>query len=213
MSNKIKLILTIIAYAAIGLGCWWFATKLLGCEKDYAEKKTRIVIDTQTVKRYSEQVKRDTVVKFLEKVIYKQLEPKIIYKQHTDTIFRETMKKKDVMIRIEKDEEDMSIYAYNEEAGEVKEYEFEDVGEDFIATSVDGNIMMQSQRFDWTGVDVFGGAELLNFKLKEPEYRKYIIGLVTGMKYKDLKLELGLDMDLNNKDVKTFLKLNYKLFK
>ena len=72
------------------------------------------VASQSVVSSLEEKVRVDTVVKFLERVKYKEVKPEVIYEQKVDTTFIEKYKDHDVMLQVEKKGNKLSIYALNE---------------------------------------------------------------------------------------------------
>ena len=91
------------------------------------------VASESVVSSLEEKVRVDTVVKFLERVKYKEVKPEVIYEQRVDTAFIERYKDHDVMLQVEKKGNKLSIYALNEKNEVVKKMEYEDVGNNFIS--------------------------------------------------------------------------------
>ena len=93
------------------------------------------MLDTTTRTRYEKEIKKDTVIKWYDKIKWKQSPPEKIYYQKVDSVFQEKIKYKDLMLKVDKHGEDLKIFAINENDSIIKEYYFK-VNDDFIATSI-----------------------------------------------------------------------------
>jgi hypothetical protein len=100
-----------------------------------------------------EQVMADTVMKFIETIVYKQSEPKITYIQKIDSIFIEKMKSYNLITKvIKKRNGDMTLFIYNQNDSLLKRIEFENVGQSFEITSQKNNVFVKSNLWDWNGI-------------------------------------------------------------
>jgi len=146
------------------------------------------VASQSVVSSLEEKVRVDTVVKFLERVKYKEVKPEVIYEQKVDTTFIEKYKDHDVMLQVEKKGNKLSIYALNEKNEVVKKMEYEDVGNNFTATSQPGKVFVKSQIWYWTGLIGtasydFGRADTLNSKFSPNDLK---LGIKSGISYKNI---------------------------
>lgn len=179
--NKTILILSIVV-SILGT---YFLTKWL------TNSETIYHTDTLTVERYSEKVKRDTVIRWYEKVIYKEVEPEKIYVEKIDSIFIETIKYKDLILRVEKTRNKLSIFAVNLRDSLLKEYNFADVGQEWTATSVTGNVFLKSKRVTWYGIEPY--IFYSQNDLKDWTINKFGAGIRTGITLNRLKLTIGAE--------------------
>lgn len=152
---------------------------------------TILVTDTLTVERYSEKVKHDTVIKWYEKVIYKEVEPEKIYVEKIDSVFIETIKYKDLILRVEKSRNKLSIFAVNLQDSLLKEYNFADVGQEWTATSVTGNVFLRSKRITWYGIEPY--IFYSQNDLKDWTLNKFGAGIRTGIVFNRLKFTVGAE--------------------
>lgn len=117
-----------------------------------SDGSTLIIHDTLVVDRYKELVKKDTVIKWYEKIIWKESEPKVIYVQKVDSVFIEKVKGYDVMLRVEKAGDKLKIIAFNQSGKILKEYIYDNIGNSFIAVSQDSNIFIKSKKVEFNGI-------------------------------------------------------------
>jgi hypothetical protein len=172
-----------------------------------------VIHDTTIVTRYKNDLKNDTIVKWYEKIIYKKSEPEKILVQKIDTVFIENVKDLDVMLQIKKTKDILNIKAVNQNGKILKELDYKNVGNDFIATSVKNNVVLKSKKFYLDGLILY--AEL-NSKLKKiqnncPDKK---LGLSTGINYLDkFNLLVGIYFSASEKTLGTYFGFNYKILK
>lgn len=185
-----------------------FYLKHLSDDKKYPA--VTVIHDTNVVIRYQTELKHDTIVRWYEKVVYKESEPVVIYQQKIDSVFLEKIKFQDVMLKVEKNKKQLHIYAINENDSLIKEIFYEDVGNDFTATSnSNGGIFVKSKRFYFNGIEPFVQYEY-NLNQKQQGYN---FGIKTGVNYNDfifLKPYISYNKD---KDFNTGIELSLKLIK
>lgn len=209
-----KYILPVLIFGGIIFAGWkafdWFI------DKTVAERTAMIIPDTKVVERIKTVQQRDTIIKWYEKPLYKEVKPTVIFVQSDSTI-REELKDKDLIINLEKDGDKIRMFAHNDNDSTVKEYVFDGVGRDFSATAMTGNIMIKSQRFYWEGLNLSVDvglklSDLNNFKTIN-FYDKNIY-LTTGWNYNErLGLEVGGKYNFNTNNYSLYTKLNFKLIK
>ncbi len=182
-----------------------------GCTRDLSPIA---IHDTTTVIRYHDAVKMDTVIKWYERVIYKESKPTVIYEQKVDTVFIEQTKDYDLMLHVKKKGTDLWIYAINQNGQVLKEYVYHNVGDDFSAVSQPENIFVKSARFGWNGI-----APLINYRWRFTDQRwnegRFGIGVKTGINYLErLDLSLSIENPLTTlQDTELRLQLEYNLFR
>lgn len=188
-----------------------------GCsDHTIPEPETRIVYDTSVVYKYNEVIKRDTVVKWYERVIYKEVPSKTVYVQKVDTAFIEKMKYEDVMLSVSKRGSELKIFALNQAGMLLKEYTYK-VGDDFNASSAKDKLIIKTRKFYWTGIDMTAEGNINPADiLKNDFYRNinYRISAETGISwYDDVSLKVGLERDFTSGVNSVKLKTTVKLLK
>lgn len=172
-----------------------------GCNDEPVEPETRIIYDTSVVYKYNEVVKRDTVIKWYEKVIYKEVPANTIYVQKVDTAFIEKVKYEDVMLSVSKRGKDLTIYALNQAGMLLKEYHYR-IGDDFTATSAKDKLIVKTRKLYWTGIDLTAEGNINPVDvIKSDFYRNvnYRLGMESGVSlYDDVSLKLGLERDFSS---------------
>jgi hypothetical protein len=204
--------LTIIIIAVIGIVVGIVATSLFfkSCGKDPAISETIYVHDTTVVTRYLTELKTDTVIKWYERIIYKNVHPDVVYEQKVDSIFIERIRYKDVMLKVEKSGNKVRIYAVNQKDSLLKEYIFSSVGNDFTATATDNNIFLKTKKFYWSGLITELKATSKINKLAEYRDYEYTAGIKTGVSYYDkLYLLGGIEYPMKLQEPLLKLELNY----
>ena len=116
--------------------------------------ETIVMHDTTTLIRYETKLQHDTVIKWYEKVIYKESKPTYIYYQTVDTVFLKSIKGYDFMLRVQKDGDKLYITAVNLDGHIIKEYIYDDVSDNFTAVSKDSAIYVKSKFFEYEGISL-----------------------------------------------------------
>lgn len=156
-----------------------------------------------------EEVLKDTVIKWYEKIIYKQVNPKVTYIQTADTIFQEVIKDFDLIFKvIKKRNGDLTLFAFNRGGELVKKYEFENVGNAFQITSLKNNIFVKSNLWSWNGVYLKSEAKTTI----DNEWKNNLIidnGIYTGINFNNI---IDLNMGIGyNKQTKFNINLETKI--
>ena len=181
-----------------------------------------VVVDTTIITRTEIEVQTDTVVRWYEKIVYKQVEPKIIYVQklqrdtvnHTDSVFIELVRHTDVMLKLDKKGTSLVVKAFNQNDSLVKEYIFDDVYSNFTVTAQQNNLFVKTQKLYFDGLSLLAGASLRSSLLKHNLLNSldYYAGLQSGFTYKErvsLLGDVGYDFGVNPDFIfKLSLKLN-----
>jgi len=213
MSKPIKYILIACVFIIILGALYLFAVNFNGYNKDEV-KIQHVIYDTSVITRYETKLKHDTVIKWYEKIIYKQLEPEKVYVQKVDTQFIEKSKSMDVMLNVRKKGRDLTIYALNQNGMLLKEYHYT-VGDDFTATSATDRLVVKTKKFYWTGIDANTEVYMKpqdiihnNFYTKF----KYRASVETGISYYDyVRLKLGVERDFGTGENLVKLKTSFKI--
>lgn len=210
-----KIIYWIIGIVVFTLLVWYGLRVINGFIDKEATSRSKIIYDTNTTARLKQDWKADTVILWRDKILYKQSDPKIIYVQ-SDSLVRENLRNKDLMISLKKENDILRIFAHNSEDSVIKEYFFEGVNRDFTATAMTGNIMVKSQKFYWNGISAESEIGLnLNDLSKYDKINSYTktISLSTGWNYEEkIGFDVGVkyDFDLKNYSLLTKLKFTIK---
>jgi hypothetical protein len=155
------------------------------CEKDILDgntSNTLILNDTGLNRKQAGITASDTVIKFVNKIVYRQAEPVVIYYSKADTNLLQQLPKLDVMTNFEKNGDDVRIFAVNATDSTIKEYEFADIGPYFTVTSQHGKLFLKTRRAWWNGINIKGEYQMNNFR---------------GIKNFDKAFMLGLESDFN----------------
>jgi hypothetical protein len=171
------------------------------------KSNTIIEKDTTILTRYEKELKKDTIIKWYEKVIYKKSEPEKIYLQKIDTLFIEKVKKLDLMLQVKKENNKLIIKAINQNGKTLKEYIYDDVYTNFTAVSQKDNIYVNSKMFYWNRIN-----SILNLQWSIFNEKKLNVnfGLETGVNYKNkIDLNTGIIYSPGNKDL--ILNTNLKI--
>jgi hypothetical protein len=153
----------------------------------------------------------DTVIKWYEKIVYKQSEPKVIYIQKVDSAFIEVMKDYDLITKvIKKRNGDMTLFIYNQNGKELKRMEFENVGQSFQITSQKNNVFVKSDLWNWNGL-------YFKSQLKVPLNNNYLKetylenGLFTGINFNNI-IDLNIGISYNKlENIKGILETKIKI--
>lgn len=205
-----KKILIWIIIVCISIAIWHFVIiKIKGClYGDFNQQPSTIIIhDTNVVVRYEYKV--DTVIKWYERIVWKESPPKVIYQQQLDTVYLEKYLKYDLMLGLERINNKLRIWALNQDGLKLKEEIFDDVGPEFKAYSTTSKIVIKSKRWYWEGINLLTGLEQDQFKKFKPDY---VNNLRTGFNYFDkVGVEFGIRYNWTNKQINGFANLKLKI--
>lgn len=203
MNNYLKYIFIGIFFILIGVSLSYIFRKQLPFNN------TVIIHDTTVIDRFHTEIKKDTVIKWYEKIVYKNVLPNVIYETKIDSVFIETIKYKDVMLKVEKSGYSIKIFAVNVKDSLIKEYNFAGVGQDWTATSTTGNVFLKAKRLNWNGVTPYF---LYGYGLQDNK-QGFVLGIETGFTFTRLNINGYIDYNNKHNDLMTGLKLSYNLFR
>ena len=189
--------------AAIVLILLIFATiKIFNCKPlpnpDYPT--TIVMHDTTTLIRYETKLQRDTIIKWYEKIIYKESKPTYIYYQKIDSIFIDKIKAYDFMLRVQKSGDKLFITAVNLDGHILKEYIYDNVSDNFTAVSKDSAIYVKSKIFEYEGISLAANYSLCPVSFPQ---------VFSGEPYQSLSLGLRTNFTLFNKlNITPFIGIN-----
>lgn len=184
-----KVVGVTLAIIVVLLVVVFFITKFAGCNSSGGNSsETKIVPDTLVVDRYHESVRIDTVVRWYEKIVYKQVQPDVIYTQTVDTVFKMHVDSLEVMLRLEKKGNRIIVTAYNRQGSKLDEIHYDEVGRDFIATSQPHGVFIKAKKFYSSGFRLFGNYQLpVNSALRWDSWSAgtFEVGAKDGLSYLD----------------------------
>jgi hypothetical protein len=163
--------------------------------------------DTNVLVRYENEIRRDTIIKWYDKIIYKKSEPEKIYYQKIDTLFIEKTKDLDLMLQVKKENKKLIIKAVNQNGKILKEYVYDDVSNDFTAISQKENIFVKSRNFYWNSINPIFNLQWSMLKKNKPDYN---FGLETGINYKE-KIEINSGIMYSPAEKDLLLNTNLKI--
>lgn len=203
---RISVVLTIIIFAIVIM-------KLRACKSDDVQPTSTIYIhDTTVVERYKESVKKDTVIRWFEKIIYKKSEPEKVYYTKTDSLFIREVEKLDVMLSVEKKSRGLFIYAFNERDTLAKQYVFTDVGREFTVIAQSGKLFVKSKKFYWDGVSFLAGANVAPDGISKLKNYNPTVGLRTGISYLDkFGIEFGTNYEFKSNQLSLTMNLKFNI--
>ena len=169
-----------------------------------------IVIDTLVQERIRTELSRDTVIKWYEKVVWKNVTPEKEVTQTADTVFVETVKYLDLMLKVDKKGDKITIFAYNENNKLVKEFTFDGVGDNFTATSQTGNIFVKSKKVDWNGVDLVTSSSIKKTSEGTTYFKDWDFGIKSGVNFYN-RVDLNAYWLYSQKDIQIKAELSYKI--
>ena len=211
IKNIFKTNLPAVILVGLLLSCFWFfiIRPLDGCNNKPEDSGAAIIYDSNLTVKYYETIKRDTIIKLIDKIVYKESKPVVIYTQKVDSVFFEKIKYFDFMLDVKKRGRELRVYAVNKNDSILKEYIYYDVQNDFTATSRAGSIFVKSKLWYFDGVTMTN-----NYQFPGIDYRdgSYSLGLKSGVNFKNtIGLEAGTEYNFKQKDFLTKASLNLKL--
>lgn len=188
---------------------------IIGLAIGYLVKSSKveriIVIDTLVQERIKTELSRDTVIKWYEKVVWKNVTPEKEVTQTADTVFVETVKYLDLMLKVDKKGDKVTIFAYNENNKLVKEFTFDGVGDNFTATSQTGNVFVKSKKIDWNGIDLVTSSGIRRNNEGTRYFKDWDFGLKSGVNFYN-KVDLNAYwLYSTDKDFQLKAELSYKI--
>ena len=136
--------------------------------------------DTTILYRYRQELKRDTVVKWYEKIRYTKNKPSKIGIQKADSLSKSELMDKNLIFKINKDDEHLIIKALDVNGDLIKEYDFKDIGRDFSISSQKDNIFVKSKNLYFNGLDIYAG-----YCADNELNGQVILGISTGLNWRD----------------------------
>jgi hypothetical protein len=181
--------------------------RLFPCKTN--NRNTVFLQDTTILTRYEDELKKDTVIKWYEKISNKKSESEKIYFQRIDTVFIEKSKELDLMLQVKKENNKLIIKAINQNGKIIKEYIYDNVYKNFTAVSQKDNIYVNSKIFYWNRLNTILNAQWSMFNEKRLDLN---FGLETGINFKDkIDLNAGVFYSPHFKDliINTNLKIKF----
>jgi len=214
MTEKIKNIVIIIGIVLL-LAVFVFS-KIYSCNKS-SVSNTATVHDTTVINNYITKVETDTVIKWYEKIVYKQTDPTVIYQQKTDSVFLESVKYLDLIPHLSWSGGNLTITTVNINDSIVKEWHFENIYNGYTVTSQEGNLFIKNNLFGYNGAELFArlSSQFNNDSIKNPNVT---VGVKTGWNFQNsFSLTPGISYQFRNppafKNFNFELELNYKFLK
>lgn len=214
--SKITTIFKIAGYVILFILCaagFVLATGSIvdGCNKRNIEEETitRIVYDTLTLKRYENASAKDTVIKWHEKIIVKEVPSDIEYRTRIDSVFIEKIKYNDFILGLEKKNTRLRVFAVSFQDSLLKERIYDNVGNNFSIYGKRAGVVVKTQRIYWEGLQLnaaygFNGIEYDKGSLQ--------LGIKTGINYLNAAgIEAGTFYDTKHGKFDTKITLKYNL--
>lgn len=141
-----KVLMFVVLFTFIAVSWFYLVSKVAGCFQSPSpeESQTLFVPDVKIKGRVI--TKTDTVIKWYEKIIYKQSQPEVVYYQKTDTVFINQAKKLDLVMKLEKKGSWVSAYTINFRDTLLKQSIYTGIGNNFTVTAQDGELFVKSQK-------------------------------------------------------------------
>jgi len=217
MNKWTEILIVTLVLIIIGLGIWMTLNLI---KSDVPEPSPAVLYkrDTVTVVEYKDVIKyRD---KFIYKTIYTNVTPLVPSAEVVhDTTFINSVKYRDMILSLEKQRKKIIVFGWNENDSLLKKYEFENVGNEFVAYADSGAVRIDKKRVEWTGLDLFVRSEFTVSKtfLRDAtgqfiEDRNHSIGLKTGIQMGKIGIDGSMHYNLFNRDWILEGQLNLKLY-
>ncbi|MGB9697305.1 MAG: hypothetical protein ACPL2D_08480 [Ignavibacteria bacterium] len=195
---------------AIGIIILLFLNQFL--RRKFDRHNYYVIRDTSLLSTVEKNLKRDTVIRVYEKIIYRQMKPKEVYVDRPDSAGLEKWKKMDLMLRLQKKHDELSITALNQQDSLIKEFRFGGVPDNFTVTAKAGDVFVKMSRFQWEGIetgievrkDIFSDRKLsADFLLSSEVLIIGRIGIGCVIRYPLV--------ELNSNKLEVGINLNYKI--
>jgi len=166
-----------------------------------------VIHDTAIVTRYEKEVKRDTIIRWFERLKYIRNKPEEIHYQKADSNIIESFKEKDLIFKIDKKADELIIKTLNQRNEKIKEYRFDDAGGDFTLISQTNNIFLKSKNFYFDGIDINIGYDIYKDK-------KLYLDITSGINWRErVHLRALTGYDLNKKVLNAGINIGIKIIK
>lgn len=200
-TDTLKKILTVLLAASV-IPLMYYLTR---GKKEYAGYS--VLRDTSIVTRYQRELGRDTIYRFTDRIIYRNLKPDVVYVQKIDTIFSEKISGYDLPLRLEKSGSEMILKAVNIKDSVLKEYAYRDIGKDFSVTSVRGGFKIRSKNFYFDRPEL----SLRTAYLPGDKSAGYELSAETGVSFRDkISIHAGCGYESHGKEFLLFLTIKLK---
>ncbi len=200
-ADTFKKILTVLL-AALVIPLMYYLTR---GKKEYVGYS--VLKDTSLVSRYEREIKRDTVYKFIDRIVYRNTKPDVVYVQKTDTIFNEKISGYDLPLKLEKSGSELILKAVNIKDTVLKEYLYRNVGRDFSVTSVHNGFNVRSKNFSLDEPEISLRAAYLTGE----KTTCYELSAETGLSFRDkVSLHAGCGYETRCSDFRLFLTVKLK---
>jgi len=110
--------------------------------------------DTTIIYRYIQELKKDTVIKWHEKIKYINNKPEKINYQSADSHTVSDIKEKDLIFKLDRHRDNLIIKSIDINDSTIREYYFENTGRDFSLVSQKGNLYLKSRIFYFSGIRI-----------------------------------------------------------
>ena len=199
--NNLKYILIIILLIIITI------LLILSDNSGKDSSDTLIIHDTAIIKRYENEINRDAIIKWFEKIKYLRNTPAEIHYQKSDSNIIEDLKAKDLIFKIDKKDDELIIKTMNQKDEKIKEYRFDDAVRDFTLISQNDNVFLKSKNYYFDGIEVGIGYSFY----KEKELN---VNISSGINWRErLYLKALAGYDLNSKTLNAGVSLGIKIIK
>lgn len=198
-----------------GVIVWALSSWYKSCKVEKLAELPIRVASQSVVSSLETKLQIDTVVKFIERIKYKEVPAQIIYEQKVDSVQIEKYRDHDLAIEVDKDGDMLTIYVVNEAGQTMKKKVYHNIGNDFTATSVANGTFVKSKLWYWEGLRFrasynFGNVDSLDYNWSPDKLQ---LGVRTGISYMD-KLSLSPVLSITpgtSLSPKLSLELEYKL--
>lgn len=220
MTQLKKIIIWVLLIASIGTVIY-FAVQLFFANKQDSEQRPAVqfITDTVTVTEYRDRVEyRD---KLIYKVIYTNVTPLVPRAERViDTVFKESVKYKDMILSLKSGRKNVEVFAYNEHDSLLKKYIFENAGSQYMVWADSGAVRLDRQWLTWDGIDIgvkgyFAVSDKYLKTLSGPfiEGSAFLPGVKTGVSlFGKLGVSGGVYYNTTDKKINLLTEVNYKIF-
>jgi hypothetical protein len=182
--NIILLVLSFIAGYYLGLN---------GIDPKYS--KPLIIHDTTLVEKWESKIARDTIFKFIDKIIYKEIPATVLTYQKIDTVFIRKVEKLNTLIDVSKENDSLKVFTVNIDKSVAREFTFPSNLPEFRLVAKNDDVLYAEKRniFRFEGFRL-GGSIFYEFNELRP---KYLIETNTGIKiFSNFNFEIFINSEL-----------------
>jgi hypothetical protein len=138
------------------------------------------IYDSTLVQKWEKKIQRDTVVKLLDRIVLKEIQPRKVNYQKVDSLYLKKIEKLNTIIGVNKKGDSLKVLSVNFDKKTAREFSFPSSLKEFTLIAQSDDIFYAENRniFEFQGISLGGG---INYEFKDSR-KSYFFELMTGFK-------------------------------